>query len=39
VKLAYTVVEALPFLSDFTRHRLYHFASRPREVLAMRRLR
>lgn len=39
VKLAFAVAGALPLLSDFTRHRLYHLASRPREVLAMRRLR
>lgn len=39
VKLAFTVAGALPFLSDFTRHRLYHLSSRPREVLAMQRLR
>lgn len=38
-KVAFTVLAALPFLSEFTRLRIAHTVSRPGEVLAMRRLR
>ena len=39
VKVALTLVGALPFVSEFTRLRLSHAVSRPGEVLATRRLR
>jgi glycosyltransferase involved in cell wall biosynthesis len=39
VKVALTVLAALPLLSEFTRLRIAHAVSRPREILAMRRLR
>lgn len=39
VKVALTLLAALPLLSEFTRLRIAHAVSRPREILAMRRLR
>ena len=39
VKVALTVVAALPLLSNFTRLRIARVVLRPREILAMRRLR
>lgn len=37
-KVAFPIVDALP-LDPFTRHRIYHFLNRPRQVVSFRRLR
>ena len=39
VKWGFALVTALPFLTPFTRHRLYLLISQPRQILLLRRLR
>jgi glycosyltransferase involved in cell wall biosynthesis len=38
-RLLFPLIEALPFLDAFTRHRLYLLVNRPRQMLSFRRLR
>jgi hypothetical protein len=38
-QLLFPLIEAMPFLDAFTRHRLYLLINRPRQIVSLRRLR